>query len=937
MISPVQTTPEPASPSSGQASPSRPEPMESLLDSRTEATLIRRLSLSRLALGWERLWLAGWPTAALLAGLFGLALTDMLPWLPGWLHVLVLLLFTAAIVLAGRHGWRTYRPVEAEAPRQRLERDNDLQHRPLTALNDRLMGGADDRMARTLWLAHRERMARLVHDLRVRLPAPEVARRDPRAYRAVAVLLLFIGLAAGHAQAPERLQRALSPQLWVAAPVPVHIEVWIMPPAYTRLAPSFLEWNNGVGKTAGPALSVGQTTVPAGRQQAGPAPAGPTSEQPLRVPAGSTLLAQVTGPAVLPVLDTGKQCAEFDKLGGASYKLETTLTAGSRLAVEAGRGAPLASWPIAVIPDIAPTIAFTNPPEGNRRSHLMLNYEASDDYGLTDITAVIRRADGGRGPGGRDRIDLRMPVPKRGPAKVKGNTVRDLTADPWAGLPVKIVLIASDEAGQTGETATLDIVLPERVFAHPVARAIVEERKRLSVPTELNRRRTIDGLEQIMGMPQFFGGDTVVFLALSVSRSRLMHDKSDGGVESVQEILWSTALRVEDGTISVADRELRRIEERLMEAMRQDRYSPEIEQMLNELQRAIDEFLQAMMEQMQQQGMSMEDMPLDPDMQTISRNELQQMVERAREMARMGNMDAARQMLAELQRQMQNLRAAAMQQQRGPNQRAGQQMQQMMQQMRDLASRQQDLLDRTFRRSQQGQQGQRGQQSMTEDALRRLQEQMSRMQQQGQQGQRGQPGQQGQRGQPGQQGQQGQPGQGGQPDQGGEPGEMSDEEMQALMDEQRALRRELGELMMKMSEMLGQIPDSIGKAERAMRDAADSLGAGQPGAAVPSQSEALDQLRQGQQQAAQQMMRQFGGMTGMRPGEQRRGLTPNRDPFGRQPEGASGSTMEGDIEVPDRMEILRARQILDELRSRANQRNRPPMEREYLQRLMDQF
>jgi hypothetical protein len=129
----------------------------------------------------------------------------------------------------------------------------------------------------------------------------------------------------------------------------------------------------------------------------------------------------------------------------------------------------------------------------------------------------------------------------------------------------------------------------------------------------------------------------------------------------------------------------------------------------------------------------------------------------------------------------------------------------------------------------------------------------------------------------------------------------------------------------------------MGKAERAMRDAADSLAAGQAGAAVPSQSEALDQLRQGQQQAAQQMMQQFGGLTGMRPGEQRRGQLPNRDPFGRQPDGAFGSAVDGDVEVPDRMEVLRARQILDELRFRANQRNRPPVEREYLERLIEQF
>ena len=147
--------------------------------------------------------------------------------------------------------------------------------------------------------------------------------------------------------------------------------------------------------------------------------------------------------------------------------------------------------------------------------------------------------------------------------------------------------------------------------------------------------------------------------------------------------------------------------------------------------------------------------------------------------------------------------------------------------------------------------------------------------------------------------------------------------------------------MGKLDEMLGRIPESMGKAERAMRGAAGALGEARPGAAVPFQTEALEQLRQGAENAMEQMVRGMGGMIGFGPGRPMpRGSgqrPPDRDPFGRLREGEFGSYLEGDIEVPDEMEIRRAREILDELRRRSGQRNRPKPERDYIERLLRQF
>jgi hypothetical protein len=69
--------------------------------------------------------------------------------------------------------------------------------------------------------------------------------------------------------------------------------------------------------------------------------------------------------------------------------------------------------------------------------------------------------------------------------------------------------------------------------------------------------------------------------------------------------------------------------------------------------------------------------------------------------------------------------------------------------------------------------------------------------------------------------------------------------------------------MGKLDEMLGLIPGSMGKAERAMRGAAWALGSARSGTAVPFQTEAHKRLRQGAENAMEQMVRGMNGMGGM--------------------------------------------------------------------------
>jgi hypothetical protein len=248
--------------------------------------------------------------------------------------------------------------------------------------------------------------------------------------------------------------------------------------------------------------------------------------------------------------------------------------------------------------------------------------------------------------------------------------------------------------------------------------------------------------------------------------------------------------------------------------------------------------------------------------------------------------------LSQLQNMLENLRMATPGES-SQQSRAAQQAQQALRGMNDLMKRQQQLLDRSFRAEQQAR----------EDALDQL-------------GQLGQPARPGQ----------------------GQPGGRAD--MGDAAGQQEGVRHSLGRLMQQLGEGFGDIPDPLGRADQAMRNATGALRAGRPGAAIGPQTDALDQLQQAARGFAKQMQQRLGGAWG-RPADERagthgRGGPADRDPLGR-PLANGGNYDESDVKIPDASGLQRARQILDELRRRAGERERPEIERDYIDRLLKQF
>ncbi|XKH37643.1 DUF4175 family protein [Azospirillum doebereinerae] len=195
-----------------------------------------RLWQARSALVWERLGPAVWAPLSILGVFAALALFNLLPHLPGWLHAAVLVLLVGAFLLAAIAGFRRLRlPDEAEA-RRRLERDSGLPHRPLNTLRDRSAGG--DPMAEALWRLHQERTRAAMRRLRVAWPDSTVPSHDRFALRALVVLLIVVAGASGWGDWRPRLMAAVSPRFdGGAVAATATLDLWVTPPRVHRPAP----------------------------------------------------------------------------------------------------------------------------------------------------------------------------------------------------------------------------------------------------------------------------------------------------------------------------------------------------------------------------------------------------------------------------------------------------------------------------------------------------------------------------------------------------------------------------------------------------------------------------------------------------------------------------------------------------------------------------
>lgn len=822
-------------------------------DTRAPAYLGLRRMIARTAMLWERAWPALWPAIGL-AGLFlAIALMGGLSALPGWLHGLILLGF--AIVFATRV-WRGIRrikpPTDAEATR-RLETDSNLPHRPLTVIEDRPAIGVVDPETDRLWRLHLAQAAAAARSIHLRWPHPNLAGRDPYALRIGLGLLLIIGIFAAGSDATNRVARAFTPDLQGLADGPsASLELWITPPDYTNLPPRLLA-------SANPRA----TSV---RQDIG--------KSEVSVPGGSTLLAQVSHARRMPSLHIGDASQDLVSVSDNGWQIETSLDdIGPRSMRVNASGRAIGEWQINVLPDTAPEISFIESPQGTSSSTLQLSYDGMDDHGIVAVMAKITWPGVATQPSIQP-VAIELPLPRPDPRVGSAVSVHDLTEHPWAGLEVGIRLTATDGRGQTGHTDRLAVFLPERSFNHPVAREIIEQRRVLAISPD-NRREVARSLYKIGSFPQRFDNDVVVFLALMSARSRLVHERATNDVIPILSQLWDTALRLEDGALSLIQREFADLQEQLQQAIEDGASDEEIQSLMGELRAALDRYLQALAQNLFQ-ALEGKDLSLLPeageDLDIIDQEAIQELLEQLEQMARLGDTESVERLLERMQQMLQALRDAPNQLQQQSNSPA----QEMLRELQNVVLRQQELQDDVFQRNQRGER-------LPEEEAQRLRE--------------------------------------------------AQNEIRRQLGE---VMRRLGEMAEQIPENLGNAEDAMGDAESeleggdlpgALGDQARALAELTQGA----QSMVLQLLRQqGQGQGPGQQQ------GGVKPGQE--GFDPlGRQLTGENPNQSGENTDGSGRGIGDGEQARRALEILDELRNRALDQTRPALERNYLERLLRRF
>ncbi len=847
-------------------------PHANLAGARWRAGLVLRIEALVPALG---------PSAAIAGLWMAAALFGLLTVLPPLVAAPVTLAALAAcLVLAARRVRTLETPPVARIDR-RLELASRLPHRPLAALADRRAAGAA-----ALWDTHQARLAGSLGQLRAGWPHPALAPHDRWGLRFIVPAALLAGFLVAREDAGALLLAAAAPGI---APVPGpagNLQAWISPPAFTGMAPIFL--HAGSGETA-------------------------------RVPEGSVLTASLTGSAATPHLAGGRhKAARFASLGDGSFQLAETLDRSGAIRIRQG-GHLVASWNVTVIPLGAPAVSWTaspGPARGGWRT--ALPWRVAYPYGVASLTAELRPV------GVPNTPPITITIPLDGdPHDASGTETPDLSASPFAGSDVDATLVARDTRGATGRSDTRRFTLPARPFRNPLARAVVDARRRLAQHPDDHDTVAAD-LEALGGVPHAFdhAGAAGTFLNLEAVAA-LLRTRPDASANAEAEArLWELALLLEDAShegaaaarSALAMRSAREAVDQQLRHMRAlgprgqtPEAQSELARRVEALKRALQQRMRDLMAQALKQGTVL---PPDAAAAAQGRDALARMMQHLDDAARAGRPEDAAKALAAMEDMLDRMRPATPDEVRQAlaSMAAGQQAAKQMQALGDMVKREGQLLDGAEKRA----------------------------------GNPPGPPPPADTGAPAQ-------------DQAASPPDPRTGERRI----QHALGRAADALASQFAALAGKKPEALGRARAAMSAAESALGRGDDAAAAGAEREALRDLQSGGQQMSSTLRSKSRGQSGatafvpgFSPGGDGGmsgdpGATDGgdddaqdgpRDPLGRKLTG-NGRTTGDDTELalPDDSARARNRQIEEELRRRDSDRERPADELRYLDRLLQAF
>ncbi len=601
----------------------------------------------------------------------------------------------------------------------------------------------------------------------------------------------------------------------------------------------------------------------------------------LELPQGSRVTIRFYGQqGIMSVQETLSERDEFDP---ADMAQDFELERSGRLSV---RGPGGRDWEIAALIDQPPSVALLGPAERERGGLMRQDFTASDDYGVIggevrvslDIESVDRRFGLSAEPEPREALTLSLPMPASGSrTEIQDAFIEDFSEHPWANLPVTIAFQVEDARGQTGVSEAMDMILPGRRFFDPMAAAVIELRRDL-LWTRENAPRIAQLMRAIGHKPEDAFRSDEARIRFHETREILLASLDQGALDTatrddLAQRMWNLAVLLEEGELADARERLRRAQERLDEAVRNGADPAEIAELMDELREAMRDYMRQLAEQPRERG---DPPPMDGETMEITQDQIQELLDRIQELMEEGRMDEAAELLAQLNALLENLQVAEGQGGEGmPGDQA-------MEDLGETLREQQNLSDDTF--------------NQLQDEFRDL----------------------------------------GEGDEGPE-GEGRGEE---LAERQRGLSDQLRDQQLQPLPGEGTAEgeaalEALERAQRAMEEAADALENGDTGEALSRQADAMEAMREGMramnEARAQDQREQMGDQASEESGD-----GGSRDPLGRdRSQGGEVGTDDNLLQGED--VYRRAQDLLQELRRRSAELDRPEAELEYLRRLLDRF
>ena len=652
------------------------------------------------------------------------------------------------------------------------------------------------------------------------------------------------------------------------------------------------------------------------------------------------------------------------RLGPKSYEARFIVDKTARAEFRIGKNSK--GWALNVNKDKVPAVKFEEAPKAGKNDRLEFSYSLSDDYGVSQLFLSMKYQNGNARADQDQTDEVNVPLPGGSARKLdKEPAALDLTKHRWAGKKVKARLLAIDGKKQIGSTPWVEMIVPDKIFVEPLAKAAAEQRqillnsrqayKPLSAFPPLDPdalanqplfatdhpertikrapegvRRVAELIDAVTDVPSTaIFNDPAVYMGLRNVYRRLLLAESQKDLAGAPEDLWAIALRAEFGKLGDALEDMKKAEAALNNAMARHAPQREIDALFDRYNKAVDRYIEQLTLEAAKRAKNRrgdgDNGGAGSDMQV---DQIQELLDAIEEANRRGDSVAARKALAKLAQLLEHMQIQLAQGQGGsgnaPGDGMSEELRKALEDLNDVLGQQRELRDETQDAAREqsdewnneDQDGQSGQPSNKKkgagdkkapsaEQLAERQKQIADMLKKLKQAQGRSGSDNGQKGDGGKQ--KGETGKG-----AGKAGKDGN--------------NDAGNLKNK------DIQDALGAAEKAMGRAAQALKDGEYYGAEQAETDAVKALRDAGEGLLKEEEKRLARQDAKSGKGKKNGSAV--DPFGR--DGGNGVGDEK-VDLNSKSDEQRARELLKELRKRAGEREREKQERDYLERLLRRF